>query len=1068
MSTAATRIAYWVVFAVVTTMTVVWLVVGALVSTPLDEPPGQAAVDYLASAVNLVVAVVLLRLGGSAWPTRLLALAMVGSGGAFNLQAHAATLAVRDATGLEIGELHQVLLHGVAGAAYAGGLLLVTGTSSRRRVLVPVVGAALFVAGFGTALLPHTVSCVVFFGFGVPLLGVVAIGPAVRRAPTPEARARARLLTSVLVAALGVAVVLALLTLVLALLGRPGLTLDDPTARHGGLGADAPLALLFWFARITAAVLALAVLAARRARSAERGLHRGLAALLAVVALGGLAVLVSTTVGTLLGAVAGWVAATVVVAALWLPVSGATDRLAELLLSGRRATPAGVLARVSALARGDATIEGIPEALGEALGARAVRLTVHRDGMRDRVLRWSVAGAGTEEVEVAIRHAGVEVGSLAVDAEALDGAGDRHRLVADVADGLGPVLAAHRVEIELERQLRAAAADAERIAVARRALVAEMDAERRGIERNLHDGAQHHLVSLRLTLGLVVHLAGAGRLAEAREQLTRLGEQLDTAEAVLAETATGVSSATLARLGPVATLRADLADAAGVTVVADGVDRYDEAVEAAAYFVCLEAVNNARKHADGAAVRVQLSGRGPSLHLEIADDGPGFVVSGDGPGRGMRNLSARLARVGGHVTVTSAPGEGTVVRGEIPLPEIAGSPESPESPGTEAATGLVTAFVAHAGTLAREERGASEDRVAAGARALIDEVTRAEPPTPPTGLPAPPPPDTRLLAVVPALGPGGHRPPPPVPPPLPPPGSGLFEATQALLRRAVEQVPVGHRAAARVQGIAARLAAPWRFGVTGPTPVDAAAVTAALAGIVERPGVVVDLAGRAALGPLDPEEVVDVLVLLAEDDEGTRVPDWLAAVPTVGARVVPAVSASVEDPLTGVVRVALPGPGATGGKNLGRLAAAVVEQGRPRAARRRALDALAATADLLARDADGPWRRWLGVEVDRVRAGGRQELAEAALADDLGNGRVVLPAARHEAAVRLLAGTDPRTRLGLDLAAGPGEVTRVAREQRAAWQRLGAHPGSGPEVRRAAAVLAAACEGLPAPEPSGR
>ena len=217
---AVARATFWTVFALVTAMTLTWLVVGALVSTPLNEAPGQAVVDYLASAVNLAVAVVLLRFGGASWPTRLLALAMVGSAGAFNLQAHVVTLAVRDALGVEIGELHQVLLHGIAGAAYAGALLLVTGSSSRRlRVLAPVVAAVLFVAGFGTALLPHTVSCVVFFGFGIPLLGVVAVGPAVRRGPTPEARARARLLTSVLVAALGALLVLALLTLVLALLG---------------------------------------------------------------------------------------------------------------------------------------------------------------------------------------------------------------------------------------------------------------------------------------------------------------------------------------------------------------------------------------------------------------------------------------------------------------------------------------------------------------------------------------------------------------------------------------------------------------------------------------------------------------------------------------------------------------------------------------------------------------------------------------------------------------------------------------------------------------------------------
>ncbi|GLZ54683.1 ATP-binding protein [Actinomycetospora sp. NBRC 106378] len=1025
------RVAYWLVLGVVTTMTLVWLTVGAVVAISgatgpgaLNEPPGQAVVDYLASGVALGVAVVLLRSGGDAWPTRLLALAMVGTAGAFNLQAHAATSAVRAATGVEIGELHQVLLHGIAGAAYAGALLTVVGgpAGRRSRLLVPVVAAVLFVAGLGTALLPHTVSCVVFFGFGVPVLGVAAVGPAVRRGPDPEARARARLLTSVLVAALGAVLVLGVLTLVLAGLDRPGLTIDDPTARHGGPGTVLPLALLFWFARLTAAVVALAVLAARRARSAERLLHRGLAALLTVVTLGGVAVLLATLVPALSGraaggTVTGWVLATAVVAVLWLPGSRAADRLAERLLYGDRATPAAVLAGLGATTRGDAPLDAVPEAVGRALGARAVRLTVHRDGLRDRVLAWCEPGAGEDEVRFPVHHDGREVGALAVDAETLAGSGDRTRLVAEVADGLGGALAAYRLEIELERQLRAGVAHAERIAAARRRLVAETDAERRGLERDLHDGAQHHLVSLRLTLGLVEHLVGAGRLAEARERLDTLGEQLDTAAAVLAETASGVSAAAVARLGLVAALTADLAGDRTVTLTADRVARYDAEVEAAMYFVCLEAVNNARKHAGGAPVRVRVTGHRSALVLEVADDGPGFTVRHDGAGRGLHNLGSRLARVGGRVTVTSAPGEGTTVRAEVPL--TVGEPGAPTGPAVGTRTGSPTVAV-----------------------------------------PAAPAVDLRPPAVVPRLAPGpritGRR----VGPPLPDPGSGLFTATQTVLRRAVEQVPVGDPAAATVSDLAAVLVLPWRYGVTGPTPRDAAAVAGALTGLVERPAAVVDLAARAALGPMGTDEIVDGLVLLAEDDGGTRVPGWLADVPTVGARVVPAVSVSVDDPLTGVVRVALPGPGALGGRNVGRLATALVARCRPRAARRRAATALDAADRLVAAAPDRPWSRWLALELDRVRSAGARELAEAALADDLDAGRVVLPPGRRETAVRLLAGGAPALRLGADAGTDPVELARLAREQRVAWARLAGHPATARAVRDAASVLAEACEAV--------
>ncbi|MCD2196692.1 histidine kinase [Actinomycetospora endophytica] len=1058
-------VVWWVVFVAVSALTLVWLTVGALVSTPLNEPPGQAIVDYLASAVNLVVAVVLLRHGGRSWAMRLLALAMVGSAGAFNLQAHAAALAVQEATGIEIGEAHQILLHGVAGAAFAGALLLVpvetAGSPGRRRVVYAVVAVTLFVAGVGTALLPHTLSCVVFFGFAVPLLGVAAIAPGVRRGPTPEARARARLLTSVLVAAVGAATVLAVLTAVLVALGHPGLTLDDPTAHHSPLGM-VPTALLFWFARLTAAVIALAVLVARRARPAERWMRGGLAALVTIVLLGGLAVLLATVVATVTGsAVVGYVVAVVVVAALWLPVSAWTDRLAERLLYGTRATPAGVLAEVSELSRrtaGDPTgLDRVPEAVGRALGARAVRLTTRRDGMSDRTSRWRAPDGGADEDEVAfpVRHEGAEVGTLVVDAETLAGGDDRRRLVSDVADGLGGVLAAHRLEIELERQLRVALAHAEEIAASRRRLVSEMDSERRAIERNLHDGAQHHLVSLRLTLGLVEHLVGAARLDGARERLDTLVTQLDTAESVLAETATGVSSATLRRLGPLETLRSDLAEAEPpIAVEGDGVARHDEAIESAVYFCALEAVNNARKHAGGAAITVRVSDSDGVLRAVVRDEGPGFTPTpGQGPGRGLRNFTTRLSPVSGRVELDSAPGAGTTVRVEVPLPAEPAPVAVPDDPA--ATTALAATIVRPVETTAGSTR---ED----------------------VGSPAVPEPVERIRAVVPVLGPPRPAPDPsgPGPAPLPPSGSRLFDASIDLLRRIVAQTPPQHPVARPLAGLLARYGTPWRIGVAGPNRPDAAATARAVVALCPRPALVVDLSARAAEGPLAPEDVVDVLVLLAEDEAGSWVPGWLADLPTVDVRVVPAVSVGDDEPSISAapttspvaplapvghtVRVALPGPGSPEGRNLERVVEVVVDDCRPRAARSRARAVLDELDRLARRGGSEPWARRVLFDVERVRAAGAQEVAEAELAEALRTGRLVLPEAHRDAAVRLLGrdGISPRARLGLEPTAETTEVTTAALEQRARWQRLAAHIPAQRAVRDAAEVLASSCEGL--------
>jgi hypothetical protein len=251
----------------------------------------------------------------------------------------------------------------------------------------------------------------------------------------------------------------------------------------------------------------------------------------------------------------------------------------------------------------------------------------------------------------------------------------------------------------------------------------------------------------------------------------------------------------------------------------------------------------------------------------------------------------------------------------------------------------------------------------------------------------------------------------------------------------------------------------------------------------------VDLSARAAEGPLPPEDVVDVLVLLAEDDTGSWVPGWLADLPTVDVRVVPAVSVTEEEPsimslaqgtspvaplaqvtspvaplaqVARTVRVALPGPGATGGKNLGRLVEIVTDDCRPRAARSRARAVLDELDRLARRGGSEPWARRVLFDVERVRAAGAQEIAEAELAEALRAGRLVLPEAHREAASRLLGrdGFSPHARLGLDAGADSSELASAAHEQHARWQRLAAHIPAQRPVRDAAEVLAASCEGL--------
>ncbi|WP_328308696.1 ATP-binding protein [Actinomycetospora sp. NBC_00405] len=818
--------AWWVALVACSALTLVWLALGALVALAahvpavggavgaaaaagnawaagvvaageLGEPVGQAVLDYLASAVNLVVAVVLWRRGGRTWTIRLLILAMIGSAGAFNLQAHAATLVVRRGSGLEIGELHQVLLHGVASAAYVGALLLfpagVAAVRGGQRLLVALAGIALFVAGMGTAFLPHTVSCVVFFGFGVPLVGALGVSRHLRTGTSPERRDQARLLITVLTGVLATATVLALVTVVMALLGQPGLTLDDPTARHDG-GAGAPTALLFWFARLSAAALALAVLAAYRpwVRSAADRLHRALTTVIVVVAVGGAVALVLAVAR---GGPVAWAVSAVVGALVYLAVSARADRLVERLLHGRRPTPYRVLLEITELTRTAAPgteLDHLPEAIGRHLGARTVQLTAHRPGLRDRVFRWRREDAGEADASVVlpIRHREDEVGVLAVDGEAVAGGSERRQLLADVADSLGAVLQAHRVEIELERQLRAAVAHGEQIATSRRAAVAEMDGERRALERNLHDGAQHHLVSLRLALGLAEHQVGAGQLDAARDRLGHILEQVDTAEAVLAETATGVSSATLAERGVVETLRLETAGTdSTVTVDATGIPpgrRYDTDVEAAVYFCCLEAVNNARKHAPGAPITITFAEVDGVLRFSVRDDGPGFAIdpSAAGHRRGMRNVATRITAVGGTVALDSAPGRGTTVAGSIP---VADTPTSTDpDPDPDSATGPIT-LPAHAPEVGARDASAASD---AARDALAPDTPDAAPESSAfldtvrdllDGLEVPPPAAPRMREIVAEL----HAAPEPGTPRLPAPlrARRALDGLEALARR---------------------------------------------------------------------------------------------------------------------------------------------------------------------------------------------------------------------------------------------------------------------------------------------
>ena len=242
----------------------------------------------------------------------------------------------------------------------------------------------------------------------------------------------------------------------------------------------------------------------------------------------------------------------------------------------------------------------------------------------------------------------------------------------------------HDAALETDPELLAAAGQALLLAIENGRLTAELestnaelratrarvlatgDAERRKIERDLHDGAQQHLTALSYKVGLAREFADP----EVAQRLDDVGKGLDEILDELRDLAHGLYPSVLREFG----LREALASAVRrsappATLEAAAIGRYSEDVEAAVYFCCVEGLQNVAKHAgSGTSAVVRLWERDGRLDFEIVDDGAGFDVESDrGSGNGYTNMTDRMASVGGTLSVDSAQGRGTTVRGSLPV-----------------------------------------------------------------------------------------------------------------------------------------------------------------------------------------------------------------------------------------------------------------------------------------------------------------------------------------------------------------------------------------------------------------
>ena len=374
--------------------------------------------------------------------------------------------------------------------------------------------------------------------------------------------------------------------------------------------------------------------------------------------------LVVAGIGTLIGQSASrpltFVAAAAAAATLQ-PVRVRAGRLADRVVYGRRATPYEVLSTFSEQVAGSYSVADVlprvARMLGEATGATRAQVWMGAAGTERLVAAWPAAEnpATAPDAVVEVVHQGERLGSLRLAAsprEPLTPAA--RRLVQAVAGQAGLVLR----NVGLVEDLRAS----------RQRLVAAADEARRGLERDLHDGAQQHLVALRIALRLAREAVRESP-DEAAELLAQTEKTASDALAELRDLAHGIYPPLLADHGLPAALEAH-ARKAGLPVVVDaeGTGRYPRQAEAAVYFAIGEALQNVAKYAQASAIRVTVRQDCGWLAFRVDDDGTGFDQAATPMGSGIQGMADRMAALGGTLEISSVPGQGTTVTGRIPVP----------------------------------------------------------------------------------------------------------------------------------------------------------------------------------------------------------------------------------------------------------------------------------------------------------------------------------------------------------------------------------------------------------------
>ncbi len=329
-----------------------------------------------------------------------------------------------------------------------------------------------------------------------------------------------------------------------------------------------------------------------------------------------------------------------------LRVRMARSAIADLVVELGETPEPAELRRALATALGDPTLAVVLWSAGtgafvDAAGARVDSLE---------------ALAGGRAVTMLERD-GVPLAAILHDPALLEDPG----LVASVATAVRLTVENDRLQDEVRAQLAEVRASRARI-------VEATDAERRRIERNIHDGAQQRLVALSLALGRARNQIGPESDPALGTTLAEASEEVRSALAELRELAHGIHPAVLTQAGLEPAIRSLVDRALMPTELrVDLPARLPDAIEAAAYFVASEALTNAGKHAHAGSACVALAVIDGILVVEVSDDGCGGADPARGSG--MRGLSDRVEAIGGTLEARSPAGGGTTIRASLPIAE---------------------------------------------------------------------------------------------------------------------------------------------------------------------------------------------------------------------------------------------------------------------------------------------------------------------------------------------------------------------------------------------------------------